>query len=817
MNKLPAKPSLKLLFQSTCLAATSLTPFAHGGDFLFDNNATATYPSDWSTAANWNPNTLPNGPLDNAVFSNVGGGMNTNPAVRTNFQINNVPAGALNQIRFTSTPLNVTAVNLAGSGTVTLNQIIVSGNVQNPATDGGAAANNGPWQINPSISLNATIDPLYNPTGRLHVINTATSGLQIQGQITTGTGGFIKDGSSSVRFGSTGATFDHAIGGDIVINNGTLQASHGTSGNPLGGTGKVVMNGPGSVLALNAEYSAGFGRDVVVNANATISADRSTATTGLTLSLGTLTMGADDKYLNLNSGNSYSLSLAGLTFGNKTVNIRNGLNNTATGSSDTTGRVLTGVLDGSGTVNISAAGGNSTQGFTFNTASSSFTGRLNLFEGGNHIVTATGALGSAQVTLGAPTSTLPITYPNIAIGSSGAPTIQSNPWSGLLKYNANNPTTGSITVNGASQINMGVIPNAADKITLRPYGILSGNASELTAFDAAAAGNLVLPTGNAVISHEALDASEPANLPLTASHFFGASATLNGAITVGPGTPWKGVSNDRFARTIGGGATVLTVTGGDNNPATPEATLTGLNQNTLTLLNTVGDTFRSSSGLKFTLGIEGFGSNFNGLGSGASPGGNVLIARAAADNGLAANVDGINVNSGNLQLNAAFGLGGVPVNVNNTGGLDISGVVGNALDGVINVNSGGTLVLNDNTILTAPAANTVTINTGGRLHITGATTPANLLTASSQPITFSGTGHTVRTSIDNVLGLDAAMPNAGAIWEITSTGTRVSSAAAAFAPTKRTWPMWDTSNSPASALVCLCSAITPAGYCTGMS
>lgn len=768
--KKTAKPRLQLFFRSTCLVATSLSPLAHGGDFLFDNNATSTYPADWATAANWNPNTLPGGPLDNVVFSNVAGGMNTNPAgVLTNFLINNTPAGTLNQIRFTSTPLNATAVNLSGSGTITLNQIIVSGNVQNPATADAAAANTGPWQINQGLSLNAAVDPLYNPTGRLQVINTATSPLQLQGQITTGAGGLVKDGSALVRLGTTGATFDNAIAGDILVNNGTLQVSNGASGNALGGSGKIFLNGPGTLLQLNAEYAANYGRDVVVNANASITADRSTATTGLTLSLGTLTMGANDKYLTLNSGNSYSLSLAGLTFGNKTVNIRNGLNNTA--ATDTTGRALMGVLDGSGTINISGGGGNSTQGFTFNTASPAFTGKLNLFEGGNSIVTAEGAFGSASVVLGEATSLLPITYPNVPIGSSGSPVIQSNPWSVLLKYQANNATTGSITVNGASQINLGVIPGAGDKFTLRPYAIMQGNASELTGLDVSPAGNLILPPSHAVISHEANDGSEPANLPFTASHFYGISANLNTSLTVGSGTPWKGVSNDRFARTLGGGGTTLTVNGGDDNPATSEVSLAGLNQFTLTLLNTAGDTFASTSGQKFTIAIEGYGSAFNGLGAGASPGGTILIGRAAIDNGLAANVDAINVNSGNLQFNTAFGLGGVPVNINNNAGLDIAGAVGNALDGVINVNSGGTLVLNDATLLTAPATNTVTINSGGRLHITGAAAPANLLTASTQPITFAGTGHTVRVATDNVAELDARVPNQGAIWEIASNGT----------------------------------------------
>ncbi len=764
----------KLLLPGSCLAAAFLGPFAYGGDYLFDNQAASTYPTDWNVAANWNPNTLPGGPLDNVVFANVGGGMNTNPAALTNFLINNVASATINQIRFTSAPANATAFNMqaASAQTLTLNQIIVSGNVPNPPTVGGTAANNGPWQIQPNVSLTAAVDANYNPTGKLRVVHTAGSTLQLQGQITTGAGGFVKDGTGPMRFGTSGATFTNSIGGDILINSGTLQASNAGSGNVLGGTGRILLNGPGTVLTLNSDYATSYGRDVVINANATIGTDRSgTTAISMVQSLGTITVGANDKYLTLNSANSYGYSFAGVNLGANTLNMRNGLNNTA--NTDATGHAAMGVITGSGTINMSGSGGNSVVGLTFNAASPGFSGKVNLFEGGSHIVTATGAFGSANVTLGEQSTVLPITYPNIAVGSSGSPIVLSNPWSALLKYNTNNPTSGSIIVNGLSQVNMGVVPNGTDKITLNRYGIIQGSSAELAAFDTAT--NLTLPAADAIIAHEVLGGSDPANLPATASHYFGTAANLNGAITVGAGTMWKGVSNDRQSRTIGGGATTLTVNGGDSNPATAEVSLCGMNSNSLTLLNTAGDTFASTTGQKFTIAIEGYGNGFNGLGSGASPGGTVIIGRAASLNGLQSNVDAINVNSGNVQFNAAGGLGGVPLSINNSAGLDIAGVIGNALDGVINVNSGGTIVLNDAIMMTAAPVNTITINSGGKLHLTGSA-PANIL-ASTQPILFSGTGHTVRLGVSNMLaasglagsGIDTTVPDTGAIWEIAAT------------------------------------------------
>ncbi|MES2706149.1 MAG: hypothetical protein V4726_06035 [Verrucomicrobiota bacterium] len=738
---------------------------AQAGDFIFDNNGSLTYFSNtnpnttsmslWNVANNWNPNALPGGAYDNAFFT----GAAPNPAASqvVGIDMQGIDSLKLNQLVFTGNPANISQWNLTnttGTTALTVNKIILQA---------GPTA-----QINPSVPLTAAVDPLTNPTGRLTALNTTGSSLQLQSQITTGAGGLVKDGTGGLRLGSSGATFTNAIGGDIVINNGTLQASNGASGNVLGGTGKIIMNGPGTVLQLNADAATSYGRDVTVNANATINADRSgTTATGQTLSLGTITMGANDKYLSLTSGNSYNISLAGLNFGANTVNIRNGMNNTA--GLDTTGHVLAGALNGSGAVNISGGGGNSTVGFNFNTASPGFTGRLGLFEGGNHIVSATGALGSANVTLGEASNLMPVTYPNIAVGSSGSPTVQSNPWSVLLKYNANNPTSGTITVNGASQISMGVVPNATDKITLREYGILQGNGAELAGFNAGAGGNLTLPASNAVIAHEALDGADPTGLALTASHYYGAAATLNGALTVGAGTAWKGVSNDRFARTVGGGATTLTVNGGDNNAATTEVTFAALNGQNLTVLNTLNDVFASASGQKFSIAIEGFGNPFNSLGSGQAPGGNVRFEQTAAASGLAANVDVINVNSGNLQLGAS-GLGGVTLNINRGGGVDLIGAVTNALDGPVNVNNGGTLVLNDAAVMSGGAANPITINSGGRFHITG-TAPANILSGSTQPITFSGTGHTVRVSTDNVTGLDAAVPDTGAVWEAGTNGT----------------------------------------------
>ena len=765
-------------------AGTTLLGFlatnATAGDYVWDNvgvaiaNGAATTVA-WSALNTWNPDgQTPDNLWANAI-------LNQNnalpwPATITAATVLNLDMGAsavtLNSFRQSNvntapgTPNNIT-VNVIGTGGLSLNQIIHSAG--------------GVLQFGSTQPITVNTHATYNPTGRLRITNTDDSQTQMQGLLTT-PGDVVMTASGSIRFGTTGATFTNAVSGNFIINNGTVEFANAASGNTAGGSGRaIVINGANSTVNLRAAGNLDYVREIDLNSiNSTISADRNSgAAIGSTLAAGTINVLRHEAYLTLSSvaAQSFGLQFDGIALGSRTLNIRNGMGNTA--GTDTTGHALLGVLTGSGTIHISGGGGNSTQGMTFNAASPALSGRVNLFEGGNNIVTATGAFGSGNVVLGEASNTLPVTYPNPPIGSSGSPTVLSNPWSSLLKYNANNITAGSVTVNGASQINMGVVPNAADVITLGRYGILQGSSAELGGFVAGA--NLILPAANAVISHEVLGGLDPALLPATASHFFGASANLSGAITVGAGTPWKGVSNDRFARIIGGGTTALTVNGGDADPTTTEATMAGFNGQSLTLLGSVGDTWVSSSGQRFTLGIEGFGTGFNGMGAGNAPGGNVVLSQAAATSGLAANVDAINVNSGNLQVNVANGLGGVPVNVNNLGGLDIGGAIGNALDATININTGGTLVLNDATLMTGGAGNPININTGGILHLTGVgVVPTNIL-SSTQPINFTGTNNIVRIGVNNLFPLDSSVPDAGAIWEIAATGTNT--AANAFGTT----------------------------------
>jgi hypothetical protein len=512
----------------------------------------------------------PDGIWDNVVFNNT----MPNPTTLGNqtIDLQGLSTLTLNEIRFTGTPANFARFDLnntVGAMDLTLNGVVVSGTVNN---NGG---NNGSRQINANVRITAAVNPLTNPSGNFYVTTTSASQLQLQSQITA-SGDVIKNGTGAVRFGTRGTNFTSAISGNIVVNNGSIEGATNNLGNPVGGTGRaVVLNGPGVALNLRSQANFDFEREIDLRNHATISADRSvgTAPTNQLITTGAINVLANNKYLFVNSANDFDFGFDGINLGTNTLNMRNGLNGT--------GVATLGVLTGSGKINIAGAGGKSNVGMSFNAASPAFSGSVNIFEGGGHTILATGALGSGTMTLGTSGNNLPITFPNPAIGAE-VPPVRNNPWSGRLTYAANNATTAAIAVriNAASQVDMSVVPNAGDVIQVNPIGIVQGDSTELAGFTA---GTNLLVSSNAIIAHKQIGGSEPAGLGTTPAHYSGLAATLDGAVTIGAGTPWKGISNDRSARSLGGGTTVINVNGGNNNSNTIEATLLGVHGQTLSI------------------------------------------------------------------------------------------------------------------------------------------------------------------------------------------------------------------------------------------
>lgn len=759
---MPARPlSLTLQLTTTSLIAL-LARQASAGDFVFDNAGTAigsgvTTNVTWSTANIWNPDgASPSGPYANLIFNATALPATTAASTVLNLDVQS-NALAMNALLQTgqnaTTPDNVT-INLisSGTGSLQLNQIIKS--------------SGGTLQIAPTVPVSSVVSAT-NPTGSLVVTNTDNSAVQLQGTVTTA-GDLIRNGTGGgiLRLGTSGSTFTNAISGNIVINAGSLELAANNAGNVAGGTGRaIVMNTPNGTINFRPQVSMDFVREIDLNSfRATLSADRSGTTgSGQTVSTGTINVNRNDTWLALSSGNAFGFQFDGINLGDKTLNIRNALNGGA--------KANVGVLSGSGLITASGNGDNNTAGLTFGTASPAFSGTIRLLESIGSSVTASGALGSGKIVLGADTSAMPVSYPNVDIGSS-SPAVRSFGVSAGLNYNANNPTTAAVAVDvyGASAVNMGVVPGAGDVIRLREHGIIQGNDAELGGFTVGS--NLLLPAQNAIISHEVVNGANPAGIGTGANHYYGMAVDHTGVnVTVGAGTAWKGLSTDRFTRTLGGAGSSLTVNGGDNNTSTVEATLLAVNGKTLNLF-TGGGTWVSGSGSKVTVEVAGAGNTFGTVSGTGSLGGTVYFQSDAATSGIAAVVDKLIV-SGTLQAQGGNMFGGVPVEVKDGGGIDPGTT--NTFDTNVTFQSGARLLHNDN--MTFTGSGTLTFNGGSHFYITGGA-PANTLTASTQPIVINGTGHTVRIGVDNVVGLDAAVPDAGANWEIAASGANTTTAPA---------------------------------------
>lgn len=740
------------------------------GDWVFDNAGVAvgsgvSTTTNWTTADVWNPNGNNPGAATDAAWANAILNATSLPATAAANTVLNLDlqgnSRAINSFMNTggsaTNPNNVTINVLGNAGTtLTLNEIFKNGG--------------GLLQFGPTLDIATVVDAARNPNGDLRVMNIDDSQIGLQGKITT-PGNLIKDGNGSLRLGTSGTAFNNAIAGNIIVNNGTLELATNNTGNPAAGSGRaIVMNGPNATLNFRPQTNFDFVREIDLHNDTTISADRSAGTlTGQTVTTGVINVNANEKYLQVNSGSSFNFVFDGINLGSQTLNIRNGLNGTSTMS--------VGVLAGSGTIHVSG-NGNTSSGVTLNAASPGFSGTVNLYEGNNHNITATGALGSGTLVLGASGNVLPITYPNQSVGQIATPTVRSEPWWGHVNYNANNPTTAAVavTANAGSQVNMGVVPGAGDVIRLNRHAIIQGSSAELGGFTV---GSNLLLSRESIISHEMLGGSDPAGLGTTPLYYHGLSNNLNGPLTIGAGTPWVGISNDRVSRNLGGsGATVITVNGGDNNNTTVEAALLGMDSNTLALMRDTtgaiaGGTWASAAGVgnPFTLAIRGQSNTFGGLGVGNQPGGNVQFYSSAASAGLSpAVVDKIIVESGNFQLLAANGLGGVPVEILNGGGLDLGNTA--AIDGNITFRAGSSLRLDDNFTLSGTGA--LTFDSGSKIHLVGnsPTLAGTSWTAWTQPINLPGTNkdYTVRIGNDNITSLDANVPDSGAIWEIAASG-----------------------------------------------
>ena len=740
----PRASSWKTFGTLTATTVTVLCGRIEAVDYVYDNAGVAggagtTPASNWGDPTVWNPDGIPDDILDNAIFQTAG--VSSTAADPANDKPIDLQAQTwtIGELRFTGGTANRYRLQ---NGGLNLLSILQTGDDPN--------------QLAPTASVTAGSNTLF--------LGVTSNTLGLQGPVTATD--IRKGGFQQLRLGTSATAFENAISGTIFLDWGTLQASANAAtvnatNNPLGGSGTELIMQNATLLDLQSQGSFDYERNVtVVGPIAQINISRAAgALTNQINSIGNLTINGNSRLVTVNN-NGFQLAADTLTLsGNAILDL--GVN-TSTGGGSAHLTVAGPVTGGAGT-SITKVGGSAL--ILNGDSSGTFSGPLNVVNG-SVTFGATGSAGSGIVTIGDNTvgsgfTNFALNRPNTAVASFNA-----------AGASANATVTPDFTVNTASQLDLNATPLPTDTFFIRSGGVLQGDSTQLGALTF---GVNVNGEAGAILAFESNASAIPVGLPPAEVVFYGLGANLTNNVTVGDGTPFMGISSDRSDRTLNGvdalTPVIVTVNGGDNNPATIETTFQaidgtggeGLHFGTTAGGDATYNFVSGTAGQLFTVAITGFG----GVNAAQTAGGFVTFEDNAATSLLASAVDRIVVQSGGLQVRTAAALGGVPVDVLNTGSLDIGS--GAALDGAVNIQSGGVLLLNDNTLLTGSGA--ITVSDGGKLAIVGAA-PANVLTAaSSQQIVFTGANHTVRFTPSDVLELDSRVPDAGVTYAVSGGAT----------------------------------------------
>lgn len=635
-------------------------------------------------------------------------------------------------------------------------------------------ANSGTAQLGVLTIGNATMTLTGNNgfSGRLDGINVLSGSTAILG-INNNSGGaqnLTVDGLSGGGAGSilrkTGGqtlTFTPSAGtysGDIEHTGGTMNIQAAAGLVPTANAGNILLT---NAVTLNlrsndsVDFNAGLRFDNVKNQ--AISLDRvSGATTGMLFRVGVIDLSPSatlgERNISINTANGITFAADGITAGAGNATFTTNTDTTADGLTTAAGTIFT-------------KRGNSNLTLTTNNLATS-AGTLDI-RAGNLTGNVVGAFGTGTVLVG---NTVPASsgffndLSRVNWGAQGAGQASSGP---------------DVIVRKGGVLDLNVVPAGTDVFDVQTLGRIQGSTTQLQALTVG--GNLTI-ANDAMIVHEnpsSTAGNTVSGLANDKSLWYGIAANATSLPTIGAGTPWKGISGENTAgRTIQGanGTTpaIINIAGGDNDSSTVEAYFTSLADASLNIGAAglpVTWTSTAAGGEKVTLGVRGdLGTSALGL----VPGGRVLLQLSASSTGLNTAVDKIIVENGALGVIAANGLGGVPVEVRANGSLDIGNVNGNVLDGNVVIKSGGVLYLNDNQVLGSAVATdegTITIEGGGKLDITGGA-PATIFTGSAangQPITFTGTGHTVRFAASNITDLDTTVPDAGVTFVVAGGAT----------------------------------------------
>lgn len=371
---------------------------------------------NWTTTGNWNPS-VPGAATGTANGDTAAFAVNLNTSVTVDATRNiknitfNTGAGAFSFSSGSLVLTNAGAITISSG--VTNSQTFNSPILLSPTNGATYSFINNSTASGVALNINGTVTGQANETLTLDGTNDGN----ISGIISSSSGtlSLTKNGT-----GSWTLSGQNTYSGTTTLNAGTLKISN-TGSTTSGGTNNALgtsnLSLSGGTLALRNDGAGGtgsgtvnYGNNVVLTGTATIDVNNVTSgVTNKTLTLGTLSLGANT--LNVTGGNGYSLGLgavtitaqSGATFNPTSASLtiasitNNGGNANATYTAvldgTSTGNVVTGVIkDSGGNNNKQAVTKSNTSTWTL-TGANTYRGDTNI-NGGTLLVNNTTGSGT---------------------------------------------------------------------------------------------------------------------------------------------------------------------------------------------------------------------------------------------------------------------------------------------------------------------------------------------------------------------------------------------------------------------------------------
>ena len=660
----------------------------------------------------------------------------------------------------------------ADDGVVTLSKadaglLVLSGT---STFSGDAFLNAGTVQISAEANLGASGNDVNFGGGTLSVTSGFTSGTGKVFNVTAGRSGILDiaagqtltvgNAGNLFTTGDTTATLyknglgllvvqaaNAAFDGVLQINAGAVELRDAQSLGDSVNRGQVVL--ASGTLKLRSDSATNFANGVTLTADSTIDVNSLTGTTGLTHTLGALSIGANT--LTASGGNGASLTLGATTLtGSATFN-------------PTTANLTLGAISGafgfskSGTGTLIVAG---TSGYTGATAINSGTlrvGAANALPTTTAVNVASGAwldLNNFNDTLGSLTGTggVALGSGTLTIGSDNSATTFSGVASGagsLAKSGTGTLTlSGTNTFTGATAINSGTLRlGAANAVaSASAVSVASGAAFDLNSFNEtigslAGAGGVLLGTGTLTAGGN--------NFPTT---FSGAISGSGAFVKSGTGTlTLAGANSFTGAANVNAGVLLA------QNSSAFGSTSLGTTVSAGAELQIDGGVFVGAEPLTLSgTGVSGAGA-LRGISGNTAWSGAITLAASAT----------VGADAGTLTLSGSIGTNANTLTFSTTGDIRVDGVIGGS----------GALVKSGTGALTLTAANTfggtMTINAGAvvpqnasAFGATGAGTTvasgaaiqlnnASGVSIGAEPLTLNGDGISGAGALDSIVGNNA--------------------------------------------------------------